>query len=218
MGVPASAYFVGVMHIRGLNHGWAEKFNLGALSGYTDALNNMNYLVQARRMILADDFRIAYARVSKLDTAREAKAIVTSDQGPLNLDSEAGPPIAIESCNEVKSCIHLRFETDDGNWANRFVRGVRDSWTSGALLTVTPSVPGSVLITDLVAGKTAAVALGSYIRTLLTIDKYRYKDGTGPVTYTSKIWTSYALRGITSRDTGKPFGAGRGRAPKESVH
>lgn len=216
MGVPASAYYVGVMHIRGKNHGWCEKYNLGALSGYPGAIIDFNFLVQARRMILANTFEICWARVSHLDTARERKAVVTSPTLPLNLDTEAGPPIAIGECNDVKSCIHLALETDTGKWANRFLRGVRDEWVLGNLCTVTPSVPGAVVIGDLVAGKTAAVALGSFIRCVLGYDRYRFKDGSNPTTYDSLTWTSWAIRGITARDTGRPFGCGRGRAPKET--
>jgi hypothetical protein len=133
----------------------------------------------------------------------------------LSLDTEAGPPIAITECNDVKSCIQLAFETPTGAWANRLIRGLRDGWVTGHACTVVPSIPAAITVADTVAGKTAAVALGTYIRAVLQYGVHKYPDPAAGQegTYLTEVWESGVVAQVTSRDTGRAFRSGRGRAP-----
>lgn len=215
MGIAKSSFYYGVLHVKGGGHGWCEKYHLGGLSNYVNARTAFLHIVLARTMILANDFVIHHARVSRLDVKRERKVVPGVPFSPLNTDTEAGSPPVITACNDVKSCIQISFETDTGAWNNRLIRGIRDAWVTGNTCVVTPSIPASVVLGDLVAGKTKEVALGSYMRAVMDLDVHKYADTTPGQegTLITEPWTSAAVVQVTSRDTGKAFRSGRGRAP-----
>jgi len=215
MGIATASLYVGVLHCRLRGKGWSEKYELGGLASYAAAKTAFNVITLARTMLLANTGDVVHARVSKKDTKRERKALDGLPLPALDLLAEAGPPIAIEACNDVKSCIQVALETADGNWANRLIRGVRDSWIANHACIVTPSIPAAVTAADTVAGKTEAVALGTYLRALLQYTVHLEPDPAAGQegTFLSEPWDSAVVVQVTSRDTGRAFRSGRGRAP-----
>lgn len=201
---------IGVLHINGHNHGWAEKVILKTAGSPTlgSAQAAMALYVPFRQIVMAAGYQIVWARASMGDTSRATLRAIDAPLDPKALSTEGG---GITFSNDVKSACHIRLETATGRWSNRLVRGLRDGWISAnALNSVTPTVPGTVVPgTDDQAGLTAAVAFGNFIRALLQYTRHVEESDTHTAILTD--WATYNIRGITAHDTGRPFGSGKGR-------
>lgn len=201
---------IGTLYITGNNHGWSERYNIRTASTVNLANGQTEFakFVKFRQLIMAREYSMVWARVTMGDTARLRLRAIDSPLAAVALSSESSD---IQGSNDVKSCLHLAIETANGNFSNRFFRGIRDSWFVESAMTFIPTVPGTVAPgTDDVSGLTAAVACGNFIRALMQYT-WHVKNNAGVPAFTN--WASYTVRGVTARDTGRPFGCGRGRRP-----
>ncbi len=207
----------GVLYVAGANHGFSEKYVVKTASSTTlsTAQDAFAKFVKFRQLILAKGTQIVWARVSMGDTTRQRLRCIDAPLDPVALSTEGG---GIGDMNDMKSAIHIAFETAGGAWANRLVRGYRDAWVSGANVAVTPTVQASVVPgTDDVAGLTAAVAFGNFIRAVMQYTRRVQESTSTPGLAVFSDWSTYVVRGVTGRDTGRAFGSGRGRRAAGSI-
>lgn len=198
---------------KGKGKTWGEKYHLKSQTSIGSALTGAASLVLARRLILANDIKVDWARISKMDTSRDRRAVITIPVPGFELDTEVDPNPDLEDCNDIKSCLHVAYETAEGQWNNRFFRGLRDSWVTGAELQFTPTKPGAA-VTDLdfVTGKTKEVALGNFLEAVMQFDEWTRPSPTDVTLIQRNSWINWAVIGMTSRDTGASWRAGRGRS------
>lgn len=199
--------------LRGLGIKATEIYPLGPLGARIDAVNIGINIAKARRLILAAPFQIQRASIHSFGGKRDRSLVQNGAADPLNVDTEAGPPIAIESTNDKKSCLLLQMETAGGDWSTRPISFLRDTWIAAGNLQFVPTPYTAPLIpgTHLVAGLTKENAMGNFIGVIRDYVKLYQRDPlvTGNVDILSL--PNFTLLDVSSRDRGATAGSPRGR-------
>lgn len=183
-------------------------------------------IVDALAHMLASGFAIYRAVIVNLQGLRQSIIINGYDSLPVLLDAET--VLATEAlANTQEVGLLVRFDNTDGVYVNRIFRGIRDSWVSDNLLTVTPSAAYAIggpyingaVIGEVIYGEDLAVPAldtsANIISNAMSIirDKcYMLRQvGTTPKTWECHSFDNWSFSNISKRDTGARPGATRGR-------
>lgn len=203
-------------HVVYSKQGFTEKYYINE-DNYTDGKTKALEILDARADCLCKDAFIEWASISKLTETRDSKAIMSLAyrEGHL-LDAETAGNKG--TCNNPEAAMQFRFETEDGKWANRNLRCVRDSWIANDWY-ASPVTAIAGLKADAYAtsedGMTSNDALGNWIKAVLKNVVIVRPSGDNDFPYQVRDFDVFNFRGIGSRDIGLPFGASRGRAPSD---
>lgn len=182
--------YYGQMYFDADGQGWSEGSYLinNALSG---AKTDMQSLITGRAAMLASAYNIIYARVSSLSVLRDAYII---GSGPVAGALTGG------LVNRVADCFLIRGQhpSPPGGHNNLFLHGVPDA----------AIVDGTYDPTGDAAYNTALLA---YLVLLQNLTGFAAKHSKQGQVTTITGYDSVALRQITSRKVGLPFGIQRGR-------
>lgn len=207
MSTPRTGLYEVKLKLKGKERKWSEKYFLGAASEYATLETAAKAIATHRRLLLADGFSIYDVAMHNLGAFRDRHSVVGAAGAAVNLSTEAGPPVAIVTCNNVETCLNVMFETTDGLWAVKQFRGLRDDWIEDDECIITPTMPSPgtvpVIGTSDAAGQTAAVALGQFLNAVLYYDKLKKIDDSAPgISYDTFAWATCALDGVGTRQTG----------------
>lgn len=211
-----------VLYFSYRQNGWSEKYHLKTAT-YDEGMAKLIELAAYRRAFMGFGVEINWGRVSFEANPREAKA---AEGLPIGfLDSMKKVPTEADTLyypNDPQTGLVYRFETPTGKSGNRIFRGVPDGMVQnfkydGAM--PTPLTTSQTLAApDNPSGGSANYYRQSFLRWLITNTQYaRRQAGVTPPTWTIENWDAIKPRGIGNRDTGRPFGVSRGRAPSSAV-
>jgi len=179
---------------------------------YAGNLTIATKIIKHRMQCTSNQTTCAYARLSALDSQRGAYPAIDSPMSAIHVDTEAGPPIAIEEAVSPKAAVFVKLHTADGRWANRMFRFIRDSWGVGSTFQVTPTIPAA-LPADPDGTETKEEAWGNFLYMLLNYTYHLQQDPADVNNYLLTSWAKHTERGMSGRDTGVPFDSRRGRQP-----
>lgn len=207
MSFPRTGLYELRLKLKGKGREWNEEYFLGDAAAYSYLMTNALAISKGRRLLLGEGGLLWDAALHNLAATRDRKIVVGAVGGPINLDTEAGPPIAIGPVNNVTACLNATFETLLGRWNTRQWRYLRDDWVENNALAFAPTIPSLVappnMTTDFAAGLTREVALGNFIRAVCYYDKLKVPDPAALVTsYDVHAWESVTVGVISHRDTG----------------
>lgn len=206
-----------VMHVKYGANGWSEKYFMPQTT-FASASLIAGRITLWRARSLADGCQVVWSRMSFVDTPRNTVACLTAPLGPLSTATSVQAGVI----EDPYTSLHYRFETADGLWANRLIRGIADEVVEAMELQPNAS-------TWLPFG--SADALPDYndpgvLRSQLLLGYLEYarrntihaKKLPGPVVaYETTEWNKIVFRKIGNRQTGAAFGTTRGRARKRVV-
>lgn len=202
---------MGTLFINGGTKGWSEKFWLTD-STLATAMVSFNLLCKWRASLLAKDFTIAWARVTFADTLRNSKAAILAPLLPTGDDTPAAVTQGFGVVNKTEDGFLFRFETADGQWANRIIRGVPDQdLTDDEIvgnLVINPTPPAVVPAMGVL---TWLSFLGNYVGYLVNNTVQSKRLPGNPRTWNLTAWDRAIFRRAAIRRTGRPFDTSRGR-------
>lgn len=212
--MPAQAsvptFMLGRLYISGETSGWVENYPMNIQSDLTLARTNLATLATARARILAKGHKILRATVSNKEVRRDAVIASGYVYEPVIIGSEMDAP---EETNTSGVGLLFRFDTGDGRFSNRLIKGVRDSWITRNRFTLgTPTAyPTGGPYLSYSAPAAALALLGDYLAKFRDLCCLFKQTGTGPNSYTPFSYESYVFRRVSKHDEGKRIGIGRGR-------
>lgn len=196
-----------------------ETYNLLA-ADVAGAMTALKTIIEARLGVLPPNASIIYAVVSSRDTARDGhmfdtRQLTTPSAFPLpgTADTATDTPAPSDDPNDVEIAVEIRFETAAGRRGTNFYRCIPDNQIEKVALTaplVVPAFSGGTF-TPLVA-TTYIARLGNFVATVGTLCQHVRKTST-PGTFDVNPYTIGIPRGCRKKNTGRPFGVQRGRAP-----
>jgi hypothetical protein len=219
--MPAVDTFMeGTLFIVGGPVGISESYALPEVTLDT-AKANMLELVKWRRSILPGGFQVKWSQVHLSDKDRAAKAVISN---PLASLVDAVPAQDAEDAgyfpvNETRDSVHLRFESADGRWANRWISAISDTEISDDL----PASAWPAATAPFPAAPTTIAAAGPatvYWQRLRDFAEYvadhtrivqKIKTGVDAGKFNLLEIESVILRGVGTRKRGRPFGQRPGR-------
>lgn len=205
-----------VIHSKYGGQGWSDKFYLPQTT-FDSASITARQLAIWRSAALAPGGQVCWARMSFVDTPRNTIACLNQ---PLLAATYAGStegPI-----EDVYTALHWRFETADGHWANRLIRGIPDDVVREM------QIQPNIAPTWQPYGPTSALPdpddlSNPYPNMVLAFLEYARrvtiwaKLGPGPtVNFDTMPWAKVIFRKVANRQTGVAFGMTRGRARKRT--
>ena len=187
---------------------------------YPDAEPKAQAIMNARAALMPLGCTMDWARISKESVNRDSRALIVGSfkagtlLSPVTADTDT--ETALEASNNVSSGLMYRFDGADGEWGNRLIRCVRDSWvTNQWIATVAATTPAK---TDapvaLAAGMTMQAALNHYLIAVMNNSVIFGKSGIVDQPYRVTPIDQCRFRGVRKRDTGAPFGVSAGRRKK----
>lgn len=216
--VGSSGLYQLTMSFKYFDHGWQEKQYLKETS-YSAANTTAQTLITHRLKCLPAFCTLTYAKINKVGGARDGQMVNTpmpvagSYIGPDSVsdDSVHGG----KHLNSIEDVVAYRMETDDGNWANRWIHGVPDDEVFADDLVNTIGAGDDSPVADSAISATGGwnLAVENYFKAVRTYCKMRktVTTTTGDVEYSSDVQTVLS-RGLSNRRCGPPFGTKRGRA------
>lgn len=200
--------------------GWSEKYILNDATSpvpqtNVDAIANVNAGVLRRVKLLGAGCSVTYARISRASLARDSISVITAPVSAAMVD----PEVALEKINSVEVSAMIRSDDMAGKFALRGFRGLRDSWVTDqelasdlfgsnpdpdAALEV-PINPATLL--------TPAQAVKNWLIWLKANTVIAKASGIVLTPWRTYPLTRITFRKVSHRDTGRPFGTSRGRAP-----
>jgi hypothetical protein len=214
-----------VYHIQYGAHGWQESHVMPQTT-FAGAKVKAALVVDWRAASIAVGGTLTWARLSYIDRPRFTVAVIDRPRKPLVY---AGSTFtgAIE---DPYTCLHARYETADGRWANRLFRGVPDLIVSELeLQTVDTTIlawPFAAPLPDITDKNTAKIDIFRGMMRVIANETRYCKTITmpnptavPPVVGSFELldWNEIVYRKIANRNTGRPFGITRGRAPKRAA-
>lgn len=207
--------------------GWNETYLLdGAILSVGSALVVAKNLCWGRSAFFASNVFLDYARVSQVGPTRDKRTIEfpyplpqhPSWVGGTGAGDVAGPT------NDPRVAIQMSMESVNGQWGNRYFRGINDNWVTGAALVdgilpylVASGAPGTD--PDLSPGGGIGSHLGvcqGFWRLLYNHVGIMRKIST--ISYDSFTIVAGVFRNITSKKVGKRFFSSRGRRPTTLIN
>lgn len=212
--MPVPSVAVATLYFEYKANGWSERYHLPETT-YTDALPQATLLAKYRRSFLGSGAQITFGRVSFTGNPREGKAFL---EGPLDAHAKTE-----QEPEDVWTGLMYRLETAGGpppqrsRWANRILRAVPDAMIFHQALVAPPPSPlaaGAPLPGP--DGTVVATMQRAFLTFLLRHTKMAVKitAGENAGQYDLLDWDRIVFRKVAKRDTGRPFGLSRGRAPK----
>lgn len=180
----------------------------------SQAQSGLGLIVKSRARLISGDLTIQKARVSLSGGVRDkfpTTGNTNTDYAPFLIDAE----VSAETGNATGDGLDFRFETGDGKYATRAIKGVRDSWIAGNQFTVTPSASYSIggpYLTYAVLPllDTAADVLSNYLSLVRDLTAlYVFDSLTG--LYQPYTFATWRFRRVTRRKVGGKYNLGRGR-------
>lgn len=220
MSTKVQKYTALALFISGGEQGWSERYAFGDIT-LTDALVNAAIICNWRAAIMPGGFRLKWAQVHSTDAPRSAKAVINSPLPNLFDGDEAdAEDRGFFTVNETHDALHLRFESLEGKWGNRLIRGISDpqivddeaadAWPTATdpLLDAVPAIVATTGPTYIQYVRDFA----EHVRLKTKIVSRIPPDENGNIYELFDI-EKVVLRGITTRATGRPFGQSRGARP-----
>ena len=187
---------------------------------YADAEPLAQQIVTARAALMPLSCTMDWARLSKESVQRDSRALIVGSYNsgtllsPVTTDIDT--EVALEASNNVSSGLMYRFDGADGEWSNRLIRCVRDSWITAQWIAVVASTtPAKADVpVAIAAGMTMQDALNHYLIRVMNNAVIYGKSGDPAAPFRVTPIDQVRFRGVRKRDTGAPFGASRGRRKK----
>jgi hypothetical protein len=199
--------------------GFQEQYNFDTTI-VANATSWLGTICNYRSLLLPLGFEIVWAQVSQLSVQRDSYVPASYFFQPRLLGAES----TVEACNNVASGLLYRFTTNGGQWGNRLIRGLRDSWIADYASTIgTPTVYASVGALPTIAnGMSVVSAIGGYLSAVKLLTTSMKKIVTPPVppatvptiSYNNVPWSGWQYQRIADRDVGKGYSMTRGRKRK----
>lgn len=210
-GSTVADFYVGKLTITSGVDSFNEVYSFTPGTTRTQAQSGLGLILKARSRLISGDLTIQKARVSLSGGVRDkfpATGVTNTDYAPILIGAE----VAIEASNATGDGLDFRFETGDGKFATRAVKGVRDSWIAGNLFTVTPAASypiGGPYLTYGVGDAEADVVSNylSIVRDLTALYVYDSISGL----YQPYTFATWRFRRVTRRKVGGKYNLGRGR-------
>lgn len=219
----ALSYYRGTIFMNYQQMGWSENIDIASVTD-ASALSVLKSYAAHRAWTLPAQVTIVYGRVTKVPFQRYSIAL---DNLPLvgKAPNLTTPNIVKPNDAMVAPCFH--FIADEGKSSIRFFRGVPDDRVLDMQLVDAPPAGSWVDLVGPVGDGTANpstwdVALKnvfSFIaQTTVVASKKQILNiaGVDQEGYRLRIFTGILSRQARKKDTGRPFGSPRGRAPAHS--
>lgn len=205
--------FVVAMYFSGDGAGWSERCFIIA-SSRSSAITAAKTIGDLRLAILPNTCQMDWMKVTEFGGSRDSSAVYTSypQVGTWAGDSD-GSTEADYSPNRIEDALVLRFETDAGEFTQRYLHGVPDVTVNQDELNRGISTASSVPAVPLVGAPTWAVAVGGYMYLLKTTTfLFRQRTSGANVVKEQSAIANISVRRIRGHKTGRPFGLQVGRA------
>lgn len=208
----------GKIFIDGQFGGFSESYKFRPDIDIISARTVLGNIIKARGRLLAKNHSILRGVVSQWSVNRDKHTPLGtsySDYQPRLIGSE----MAIEECNSTGTGLLYRFDSGVGKFANRLLRGVRDSWITANASTLgaftdyalnaylgggpTPAYTDPVAAADLIGNYLA------YVRDVTAI--YVYDLASAPNVWIPYTFDSVQYRRVGSHDTGKRNSVSKGK-------
>lgn len=203
----------------GADFGFSEIYALRA-AGFTASESAALTLIDARRRLLASGINIVHAVLSDKATKGDSLVVQGYTSGNILLDAEdtAGTD---DVMNDPQVGLLMRFDTGDGKFANRLIRGIRDSWVEDNKKTMdlgTDYAVGGPYLTYAVdpALDTSEDVIGNYCAIVRDYTYLVRPSGNTLNPYDLNIFALWQYRRVGAHQVGKRFGASKGRQPAYS--
>ncbi len=204
------------IHINHPTGGWSETYNMPTAAIATLKSKAVS-LISNRADILAKNASIAYASLSMEPTP---KGDVYLPRGyryaPINLATEA-LITNVATCNDWEVGPLWRYDTGEGKYTNRVIRGLRDAQIADNAAAYQSSTMFSLAATDAWAGAVANTTTHADALKYFLSSVYHYtrhiKGFEAPALtgFTSRTYSEVQYRKISSHDGGQRYGAKAGR-------
>lgn len=211
---------VGTMFFSYKEFGWSEKYIIQNQSGdpVPDLFSASVLLAEGaafRAFLLGAGCVLSYARVSLASALRDSLMAINAPILPGLVDDEEDTP---EELNSVQVGALVRMDDLAGKFATRAFRGLRDSWVTDQALTAllfAQQIGSDTAYTTVTPPTlfTASAAVANWYRWMKKNTVFARKVDSGGFIWQTFAMPSITFRKISSRDTGRPFGTSRGRAP-----
>lgn len=132
--MPATVPFVGVLKINFQGQGFEERYVFKPIPDTHDlALPIMQQIAWGRTAFFGLDTELIYARVSQLGPKADKRTCVLPyPLGPHpSFANGVGVGDTLVQINDPRTCVHMAEESAVGQWGNRYVRCLPDSWVVG---------------------------------------------------------------------------------------
>lgn len=201
--------------------GWSETYVLNNPSSLgspvptlLDAKGQLALGCSYRAFLLGLGAAIIGARVSHGLKLRDSLNAIEVPIAAKKIDAE----VAVEKINSVEAAVLLRFDDLLGKYSLRQLRGLRDSWVTdhemvGAFFLSNPSPDTAYATVIDPALFTATEAVTNFLLWMKQNTVIAKKTGEGATLWTTYPLISNSFRKVSNRQTGRPFGQSRGRAP-----
>lgn len=220
-----AAVIVGVADFSFKGQGWSEKyFFKGDITSLVSALPLLQQIVWGRTAFLGTGCECLFARVSSTNSAHDG----LSCQLPFPLGPHPSwnggtlPGDTIGAPNDPETVVQQRFETNVGNFWQRYYRCMPDSWVSNkvlqpGILQYYQPLPNGTPIGDMspTGGLAHLAVCQTFWSYLIANTAYAKKVSAG--NYTLAPFHYISFRQITSKKIGRVFGTSAGRRPKALV-
>ncbi len=209
---PVADFIRGKISINGPVGGFTEvyDFNFDA-ANVSYVRTQISSIATARAKLLAKNHAIVDVSLSAWSRTRDAYPPASYQATPELIGAEMTNP---EVCNNTGLGLLFRFNTGDGKFVNRLLRGVRDSLVTdngytGAAFT---GAPTGTILGSYTPPNTWADLLGNYLGLVRTLTSLMFfDDSNAPAVWTPYTFDSVMFRRVGSRDLGKRIGVSRGR-------
>jgi len=208
-----------VIHSKYGGHGWSDKWFLD-YPDFASASLIASRIAIYRARALAPGGEVVWARMSFVDTPRNTVACLNAPIKPLAYTGEQATAI-----QDPYTALHFRYETADGQWANRLIRGIGDDVVANFELV--PSIttnntwrqygPTDALPSFNDPGIPHSNMVLAYLEYARRNTVHAKLDVGPTVSYIITPWSKVIFRKVANRDTGRAFGMTRGRAPKRAA-
>lgn len=205
-----------VIHSKYSGQGWSEKFYLPQTT-FDSAATTAKQLAIWRSAALAPGGQVVWARMSFVDTPRNTIACLVQPLVAATYRGSVEGPI-----EDVYTALHYRFETADGHWANRLIRGIPDDAVKemqiqpGLLPTWQPYGPTSPLPDPADLTNEYPNMVLAYLEYARRVTIWAHQLPGPTVAWETMPWSKVIFRKVANRQTGVAFGMTRGRARKRT--
>lgn len=213
------APFVGILKLNFNGQGCEERYVFtGGVTTHDQGLLKMQQIVWGRTGFLGENCEIIYARVSQLGPKADKRTcILPYPLGPHpSWANGVGVGDTLAPVNDPRTCVQMCEETAIGEYGQRYVRLIPDTWVVGNKLVagVAPYFqegPTFAPVADMSpAGNNTHLQIcqsfWSYLRLNVALPKRN-----GPTDYNLRTIAAFVYQQITSKKMGKRFRLSAGK-------